>query len=153
MASKDYLLRARINIVMSNGDWSRYTPYALIGAIVFAFMHMADEMAGSWDAGAPGGVMADPTMAAVGVGVILLVSLAGLVAMLTDRTWGYGLAILFGVWALLTGGSHFVNTADMTTFRWAVVALEVGFAAAVLVLATNGLWTRKPWRGRTAAEA
>lgn len=116
--------------------------------MVFAFMHMADEMAGNWDAGGPGGPMADPTLASIGTGVILLVSLAGLVLLLQGRQWGYLLALLFGIWALLTGGSHFVNTADMTPFRWAVVVLEVAFAAAVVGLSASALWARKPWRRR-----
>lgn len=138
---------------MSEAGVGRYTPHAVVGAVVFAFMHMADEMAGSWDAGAPGGPMADPTMASIGTGVILLVTLTGLVAVLQGRTWGYALVLLFGVWALLTGGSHFVNTANMTTFRWAVVVLEVAFAAAVVVLSANVMWTTKPWRGRRSVEA
>lgn len=138
---------------MSETGWSRYTPIAFVGAIVFAFMHMADEMVGRWDAGAAGGPMSDPTMAAVAVGVILLIALAGLVMILTDRPWGYGLVVLFGIWAVLTGGSHFVNTADMTTFRWAVVVLEVSFAAAAAGLAANAMWTTRPWRGRRIVDA
>lgn len=127
----------------------RYVPVALVGAMVFAFMHMADEMAGNWDAGGPGGPMSDPTLASISTGVILLVSVTGLMLILKDRHWGYLLALLFGLWALLTGGSHFVNTADMTTFRWAVVVLEVAFAAGLLVLSASAVWTNKPWqRGR-----
>lgn len=138
---------------MTTNSWRRYTPYALAGAMVFSFMHMADEMAGNWDAGGPGGPMADPTMASISIGVILLVSVAGLVLILQDRQWGYLLALLFGVFALLTGGSHFVNTADMTPFRWAVVGLEVTFAAVVVGLSVSAMWAGKPWRRSRSAGA
>lgn len=137
----------------TNTEWIRYTPYALVGAAVFAFMHVADEMAGSWDAGAAGAPMGDPTIASISMGVFTLVGMGALWWILTDRPWGYLFAALFGLQFMLTGGMHFVNPADMTTFRWIVVILEVGFAAAVLILSVNSLRVYRPWRSREAAAA
>ncbi len=133
-------------MVMNETGWVRYTPYALVGAAVFAFMHVGDELAGAWDAGAPGQSLGDPTVASIAMGVFALVGMWALWWILTDRPWGYLLAGLFGIQFLVTGGMHFVDTADMTAFRWLVVILEVGFAAALLLLSLNGLRVSKPWR-------
>lgn len=130
---------------MSN-EWTKYTPYAVVGSAVFGLMHVADEMAGSWDAGAAGGPVADPTQAAIFMGVFVLVGMGALWWILTDRNWGYALAGLFGLFFLLTGATHFFNTADMTPFRWAVVVLEVVAAALTVVLGVNGLRVHKPWQ-------
>lgn len=138
---------------MTESGWMRYTPHVLVVTAVFAFMHVADEMAGNWDAGAAGGPMGDPTMASISLGLFTLVGMGALWLLLTDRSWGYGLAVVFGLFFLLTGGNHFVNTADMTTFRWVVVVLEVVAAAILLVQGVNGLRIRPPWKGSTPAEA
>lgn len=132
---------------------TRYTPYVLVATAVFAFMHVADELSGNWDAGAPGQALGDPTTASVMVGAMILVGMWALWWILTDRSWGYVLALLFGLQFLLTGGMHFIDTADMTTFRWAVVVLEVASALVLVVLSANGLVTSKPWRRQDAAGA
>lgn len=131
---------------MARTGWTRYTPHALVGAAVFGFMHVADELAGNWDAGAPGRSLGDPTTAAIALGVMTLVGLVGLWWIVTDRGWGYVLAGLLGLQLFLTGGTHFFNTADMTGFRWVVVVLEVVFAAIVVILSANGLRVTKPWQ-------
>lgn len=138
---------------MTQTRWTRYAPYALVGAAVFAFMHVADEMVGAWDAGAAGQPLGDPTSASISMGVFTVVGMGALWWMVTDRAWGYLLALLFGLQFTVTGGMHFLNPADMTTFRWIVVILEVGFAAALVLLSLNGLRVFKPWArsGRTAA--
>lgn len=136
---------------MNESRWLRYAPYALLATAVFAFMHVADELAGNWDAGAAGQPMGDPTVAAISVGVFTLVGMGALWLILTDRPWGYVLAGLFGIMFLVTGASHFVNTADMTTFRWIVVVLEVAAAALLVVLSLAGVRVYRPWRsGRVA---
>lgn len=66
--------------------------------------------------------------------------------LLTDRKWDYGLAAAFGLSFLLTGGSNFVNPAEMTTFRWVVVLLEVAGASILILLGANGIRLHKPWR-------
>lgn len=134
---------------MNESGWLGYTPHALVATTMFAFMHIADELAGNWDAGAAGGPMGTPTTAAISLGVLTLVGMGALWWLLTDRAWGYGLAAVFGLFFLLTGGSHFVNTADMTTFRWIVVLLEVIGAASLFLLGIHGLRRHKPWRSTT----
>lgn len=137
---------------MAQTRWMRYTPYAIVGTAVFAFMHVADEMAGAWDAGAAGQPMGDPTSASIAMGVFTLVGMGALWWILTDRTWAYILALLFGLQFTITGGMHFVNPADMTSFRWVVVILEVGFAVVLVLLSLNGLRIHKPWsRSKRAA--
>lgn len=116
-------------------------------------MHVGDELAGAWDAGAAGQPLGDPTTASIAMGVFVLVGMGALWWLLTDRPWGYLLAGLFALQFLVTGGMHFVNTADMTAFRWVVVILEVGFAAALLLLSLNGLRVSKPWRQTKASSA
>lgn len=138
---------------MPQTRWTRYTPFALVGAAVFAFMHVGDELAGAWDAGAAGQPLGDPTTASIAMGVFVLVGMGALWWLLTDRPWGYLLAGLFALQFLVTGGMHFVNTADMTAFRWVVVILEVGFAASLLLLSLNGLRVSKPWRQTKASSA
>lgn len=136
---------------MSQTSIQQFAPFALVATVVFGFMHVADELAGNWDAGAPGQSLGDPTGASIAVGVILLVSMWALWWILTGRPWGYALAILVGLQFFLTGGMHFLDPANMTTFRWAVVILEVAAAAALIVLAASAFVQRKPWRrGRPA---
>lgn len=137
---------------MTRFEWTRYTPHALVATAVFAFMHVADEMAGSWDAGAAGQPMGDPTSASISMGIFTLVGMGALWLILADRPWGYVLAGLFGLMFLITGGMHFLNTGEMTAFRWIVVVLEVASATTVLGLSLVAINLYKPWRGRRASE-
>ncbi|MDX1744880.1 MAG: hypothetical protein R3324_02985 [Halobacteriales archaeon] len=135
---------------MNETGWMRYTPHVLVVTAVFAFMHIADEMAGNWDAGAAGGPMSTPTMASISLGVFTLVGMGTLWWLLTDRSWGYAMAALFGLFFLLTGGSHLVNTANMTPFRWGVVIPEVAGAAILVIQGVNGIRRNKPWKSTAA---
>lgn len=130
---------------MANTEWEAYTPYALVGAMVFGFMHVADELAGNWDAGAPGQSLGDPTTASIALGGMTLVGMVGLWWIVTDRGWGYLFAGVLGLQLFITGGAHVLDPAQMTEFRWGIVILEVVFAGLVLVLAAYGLLVDKPW--------
>lgn len=128
---------------MVNAGWTRYTPHALVAAVVFEFMHIADELAGSW---APFRPMNEPMVATFSMGVFTLVGMLALWRTLTGRAWGYGLAALFGLFFLLAEIWHLLDPANMTVFRWVVVVLAQVSGAAVLILGTIGLRERKPWQ-------
>lgn len=142
-----------VSRVMETTGITRYTPYALVATAVFAFMHVADELAGNWDAAAAGQPLGDPTTASVALGVFTFLGLWALWWLVTDRAWGYALAFLFGLLFLVTGGMHFLDPTGMTAFRWAVVVLEVASALALVVLSANGLVTQKPWNRGEATPA
>lgn len=129
--------------MMADSGWGRYTPHALVATVVFEFMHVADELAGSW---APFTPMNDPMVATLSMGVFTLVPMGALWLLLTDRPWGYGLAALFGLFFLLAEVWHTLDPANMTTFRWGVVLLAQLSAVGVLLTAAAGLRAHRPWQ-------
>lgn len=139
---------------MDEAGWKRWTPHALVAMAVFGMMHVADEMYANWDAAAAAtGTITSATMAALMAGLFTLVAMWALWWILTDRAWGYSLAAVLGLFYLYAGATHFLNTAEMTGFRWAVVVLQVVSAAYVAIMGASETWELKPWEGSRAAGA
>ena len=120
----------------------RYTPYALVATAVFEFMHIADELAGNW---APFRPFNDPMIATMGMGVFTLLAMWSLWWSLEERPWGYGIAVLFGLFFLLAEMWHVFDSSNMTAFRWVVVLLAQLSALVVVVLGAHGLRIHRPW--------
>jgi hypothetical protein len=117
-------------------EWVNYAPYFFVAAVVFEFMHIADELAGNW---APFGPIHNPTVAAFMVGAFTLVAMCSLWWILPRQPWGYGLAALFGLFFLIAEMWHYVDPAHMTPFRWSIVILAQASAAIVVILSVQGL--------------
>lgn len=126
---------------MVDAGWVRYTPYALVGAVTFEFMHIADELAGNW---APFEPMNDPLVATFSMGIFTLVAMGSLWWVVENRSWGYAVAALFGLFFLLAELWHLVDAANMTALRWGIVLLAQVCAALVLVLGTYSIRVNRP---------
>lgn len=116
----------------------RYAPHALVAAVVFEFMHIADELAGNW---APFEPFNDPMVGMVGLGVFTLVAMAALWGVLEDQPRGYALAAAFGLFFLVVECWHYFDPANMTTVRWVVLWLAQGSEALAFVLGASGFRT------------
>lgn len=128
---------------MVETGWVRYTPYAFVAAVVFEFMHIADELAGDW---APFRPMNIPIVATISMGIFTLVAMWALWWVVKNRPWGYGLAALFGLFFLLAEIWHLVDPANMTVFRWSIVFLAQASAAIVVILGVKKIRVYKPWQ-------
>lgn len=119
--------------------WERYTPHALTAAVVFEFMHIADELAGNW---APFQPFNDPMVATFGMGIFTLWALGSLWGVNADRRLGFALAAAFGLFFLIVESWHYFDPANMTPFRWLILLLAQASEAGVFVVGTLGFRAR-----------
>lgn len=129
--------------------WNRNAVWATALTLVFSLMHVADELWSRWDFGDRS--VTSGTEAALLTPGVFIIGLWAFAWILLQKPWGYALGLALGVAVLVTGGWHFVDTSGMTTFRWAVVTLEVLSAVALVVASAGGLFATRPWSKATAA--
>lgn len=132
---------------MSEIGYIRFTPHALVGTVVFEFMHIGDEFAGNW---APFTPILDPTVASISLGIFVLVPLIALWMILTEQHWGYALSGAYGLFFFVVEFWHYFDPAHMGPFRWAVVVLAQLFALTCFVLSVRALQIYRPWRSGEA---
>lgn len=121
---------------MPEAGWGGYTPHALTAAVVFEFMHIADELAGNW---APFQPFNDPMVATIGLGIFTLWVLVAMWGVALGRPRGYALAAAFGLFFLVVECWHYFDPANMTAIRWLVLLLAQASEAAVLVIGASVL--------------
>lgn len=121
---------------MVEAGWGSYTPHALLAAVVFEFMHIADELAGNW---APFQPFNDPMVATFGLGIFTLWVLGAMWGVASGRKRGYTLAAAFGLFFLVVECWHYFDPANMTAFRWLILFLAQASEALVLVVGASVL--------------
>lgn len=116
---------------MIDSTWTEYTPHALTAAVVFEFMHIADELAGNW---APFQPFNDPLVATFGLGIFTLWALGAMRGVTSRRRLGYGLALAFGLFFVVVECWHYFDPSNMTPFRWLVLLLAQASEATLALL-------------------
>lgn len=124
---------------MVGSGWASYTPHALTAAVVFEFMHIADELAGNW---APFQPFNDPLVATFGMGIFTLWAIGSMWGVHTDRWVGYALAAAFGLFFVIVECWHYFDPANMTALRWLILLLAQAFEATVFVVGAFGVRAR-----------
>lgn len=129
---------------MNDQGLIRYVPHTLIAATVFEFMHIGDELAGNW---APVTLILEPSIAAVSLGLFVVVPLLALWMITSDRHWGYAISAAYSLFFFVTELWHVFDPAHMTAFRWAVVLFAQLFFLLCFLLSVRALQQYRPWRG------
>lgn len=119
------------NDIMVGSGWEGYSQHALTAAVVFEFMHIADELAGNW---APFQPFNDPMVATFGLGIFTLWAIAAMWGVTSGRTLGYALAAAFGLFFLVVECWHYFDPSNMTPFRWLILLFAQASEAGILII-------------------